>query len=146
MKEQRTSTQIAQFFRSNRRKRNWRKVVTSMAAVVVFCVTYALILPAITMEAKPVCALEEHTHTEDCYEIVRTLVCENIAEDHVHTEECWKVEQKLICGKNEHIHTDACYARETEPESTFNEDQLEENPHGIAIVFTRPTKEKRAIS
>ena len=46
MKEQRSSTQIAQFFRSNRRKRNWRKVVTSMAAVVVFCVTYALILPA----------------------------------------------------------------------------------------------------
>ena len=35
---------------------------------------------------------------------------------------------------------------EMESDSTLNEEQLEENPHGIAIVFTRPTKEKRAIS
>ena len=38
-------------FAAQRKKRNiWRNVVTCIAAFVVFCTTYALILPAITME------------------------------------------------------------------------------------------------
>lgn len=34
----------------------------------VFCTTYALILPAITMDQDAVCGQEAHTHGEDCYE------------------------------------------------------------------------------
>ena len=47
------------------RRRNWRKVVRAMACVVVFCTTYALILPAITME-RDECTLTEHVHSESC--------------------------------------------------------------------------------
>ena len=59
-------------------KRHWHQVVTCLAAVVVFCITYALILPAITMESQ--CVLPEHTHTDACYTQVtseekQALVC-----------------------------------------------------------------------
>lgn len=41
---------VEKYAKARRRRRNWYKVVTCMAAVVVFCITYALILPAITLE------------------------------------------------------------------------------------------------
>ena len=49
------------------RKKAWNRVVTSVAAAVVFVTTYMLILPAITMTRNPICGLEEHTHTQECY-------------------------------------------------------------------------------
>lgn len=51
-----------------RRRKRWHRVVTCLAAVVVFCTTYALILPAITLEKT--CDIPEHRHTESCYAIV----------------------------------------------------------------------------
>lgn len=65
--------------RRNRRKRVWRRAVMAMACLVVFFTTYALILPAITMEH--ICSLEEHAHSEGCYEN-ETLVCD--MEEHRH--------------------------------------------------------------
>lgn len=55
------------------RYRQWFRCVAGMAAVVVFVTVYALILPAITLEKETFCGMEEHTHTEDCYENV--LIC-----------------------------------------------------------------------
>lgn len=51
--------------------KRWQKAVVTMAAVVVFCTTYALILPAITMGAKTYCGMEEHHHDEGCYVLRR---------------------------------------------------------------------------
>ena len=53
----------AELLSKKRRSRRWQKAVVAMAAAVVFCTTYALILPAITEEHDPVCGLKEHTHT-----------------------------------------------------------------------------------
>ena len=44
----------------------------ALAAVVVFCTTYALILPAITLEGEG-CGLEEHIHDESCYSQVTSV-------------------------------------------------------------------------
>ncbi len=41
---------IMEYLKAHRLKRNWHAVLTSLAAVVVFCTTYALILPAITLD------------------------------------------------------------------------------------------------
>ncbi|MCD7778660.1 MAG: hypothetical protein LUH47_09180 [Clostridiales bacterium] len=49
--------------------RLWLRGVTAMAMVVVFITTYMLILPAITLTT-PTCGLEEHIHSEDCYETI----------------------------------------------------------------------------
>ena len=105
-----------QYTKQNQRRRIWRKIVRVMACVVVFCTTYALILPAITMEKNP-CDLEEHTHSESCYEkvvsdSVTTLACtyESLGV-HVHTSDCYGSENQLICGQADyliHKHNDDC--------------------------------------
>lgn len=49
-------------YKKNRlHRKRWHRAVTTLAAIVVFCTVYALILPAITMELT--CQQEEHTHT-----------------------------------------------------------------------------------
>ena len=60
------------YAKQNYRRRIWRKIVRVMACAVVFCTTYALILPAITLE-KTQCSLDEHTHSESCYEKVDSI-------------------------------------------------------------------------
>ena len=99
-----------QYKKAHQRKNRWYKVVTCLAAVVVFCTTYALILPAITMETK--CDIPEHTHTESCYKQVTTvtkkvLVC-NAGEDHTHDEACYGTTEAP------HTHTDECYSESGE--------------------------------
>lgn len=75
----------------HKKKRAWHKVVTCMAAVVVFCTVYALILPAITLESKPTCGKEEHQHTGECYAFLEDAF-------------------QLVCGSTEHTHDDIlCY-------------------------------------
>ncbi len=102
----------------HRRQSIWRKIVTVLASVVVFCTTYALILPAITMETQPVCGKEVHIHGEECYALpeaaeVFRLVCtpENLGL-HVHGTDCYGAEGELLCGLAEfvlHRHDNACY-------------------------------------
>ena len=65
-----------QFDKKRRRWKRWQKVVSALACVVVFCTTYALILPAITMERTTYCEEEEHEHTLECYLVPAGLVDE----------------------------------------------------------------------
>ena len=100
---------------AHKRKRRWYQVTTCLAAAVVFCTTYALILPAITLEKQ--CALPEHTHTEACYTSVQgDLICTQSTEpQHTHTEECYQETQDLVCGMPEstgHTHGAECYDQE----------------------------------
>ena len=112
-----------------RRRKRWRSAVLALAAVVVFCTTYALILPAITMTQETCCGMEEHQHGDDCYETV--LLCDKEfdvvqPEGHIHTATCYDYEEVLTCGLEEcedtlHEHTDDCYDEEgnlvcTQPE------------------------------
>ena len=102
---------------AHKRKRRWQRAVTALSGVVVFCTTYALILPAITMEKK--CEIPEHTHTEACYTQVtsrekRVLACQVEADVvvHKHDSACWDENGSLVCTLPEielHRHTDSCY-------------------------------------
>lgn len=109
--------QASEYTKVHRRKKRWLKVVTCLAAVVVFCTTYALILPAITME-KSDCEIPEHTHTQECYTQVtsttrKELVCSpERLKLHEHTEDCYDEDDQLICGYADfvvHTHDDSCY-------------------------------------
>lgn len=109
-------TQKAEERRKNRQRRErWNKLVTGMAAVVVFCTTYALILPAITLERKPTCGIEEHVHDDGCYGPPMVLSCgagSKTAVLHSHNEFCYDTEGRLICTLpelQEHVHSDSCY-------------------------------------
>ena len=100
-----------------KRKRTWRKVVTVMAAVVVFCTVYALVLPAITLGEDPVCALQEHTHTQECYNSFSiTPLCPATQELgavlHTHDQSCYDNFGALVCPlpeQTEHIHGEDCW-------------------------------------
>ena len=69
-------------------------------------VSWALHGVGLTLANETVCGLEEHIHTDECWE--EQLVCgfEDDAE-HVHTDEC--LETKLVCGMPEHTHDTGCY-------------------------------------
>ncbi len=70
-----------------RKRKAWRKVVSILACIVVFFTTYALILPAITMEKAPQCGKAEHLHEEECFEASGNLICS--LEEHTHSDECY---------------------------------------------------------
>ena len=96
-------------------RHRWQRIVAGLACVVVFCTTYALILPAITLTRQAYCGIEEHTHSDACYEQV--LVCgQDESDGHTHTDACYASEQVLVCGLEEtegHVHDDGCYQTET---------------------------------
>lgn len=75
----------------HRRRHRRYTVLSCLAAVVVFCTTYALILPAITLNWA--CGLEAHTHGEDCYDEQGALICD--LEEHEHTEACRVASREL---------------------------------------------------
>lgn len=114
-------------YRSRMKTKNWHRIVRAMAMVVVFCTTYTLILPAITMESGTVCGITAHSHTEQCYETAtvlhshdescynKTAIC-GIEEHpaHSHLAECTGFVPTLICElpEEDHRHNAACYSYE----------------------------------
>ena len=131
----------AELFQSKRRRKRVQRTVAALSAVVVFVTTYMLILPAITMENQAlICGMEEHVHTEDCYQTV--LVCEEgqdgqetsgyicgqeEAEAHTHDDSCYG----LTCGLEEtegHVHDDSCY--EVEEVLTCDLEECDGHSHG----------------
>lgn len=104
------SEYIKKLLKDKARLKKWKKITLALSCVVVFCVVYALTLPAITLEGKTICGMEEHTHTEECY-----------------------LDDKLICDKEEHQHTEDCYEKEevqpveeenTQPDTTEPSDEV----------------------
>ncbi len=79
--------EVEYFNTRKRRKRIWKKIISILACIVVFCTTYALILPAITMEKPTYCEKTEHTHAEECFDLSGNLICE--LEEHEHIKECF---------------------------------------------------------
>ena len=105
------SEYIKKLLKDKARLKKWKRITLALSCVVVFCVVYALTLPAITLEGKTICGMEEHTHTEECFQ-----------------------DDKLICDKEEHQHTEDCYEKEeeqpveeenTQPELTEPSDEVE---------------------
>lgn len=85
------SDYIKKLLKDKARLKKWKRITLALSCVVVFCVVYALTLPAITLEGKTICGMEEHTHTEECYQ-----------------------DDELVCDKEEHQHTEDCYEKEEE--------------------------------
>ena len=116
----RSSQKLHSYMQERLRHQRWRRVVTALACVVVFCTTYALILPAITMTGATYCGHDEHTHGEEC--LARVLTCgydetdteaaEGSTSGHTHTDACYETESVLVCDLAEgegHTHSADCY-------------------------------------
>lgn len=110
---------LYKYYRSNKRKRLRNRILTVLGSIVVFITTYMLILPAITVEQTPLCGIEEHQHSENCYGQVPVvikkpqLICTQ--EVHIHTDACIDKDENVICGYEDfivHTHSDLCYSGE----------------------------------
>ncbi len=104
---------MKKYARQHKQRKIWHKILSVLSAVVVFCTTYALILPAITQERETFCGTEEHTHSESCLAAEeKVLICELSEEEaHFHSEQCF--EKVLICETGEsHLHAEECYSGE----------------------------------
>ena len=101
---------IRKILRDRRTRRFLTRFVSGVAAIVVFVTTYALVLPAITMEKEANCGIEAHQHDDSCY--TGELSCD-IPESggHHHDESCYSIKSTLICGMDEHEHSveTGCY-------------------------------------
>ena len=119
-------SQAEQLNKKHRRKRTWYEILSVPICLVVFVTTYALSLPAITMESTPdtYCGIAEHVHTDDCYELPgppahKEIQCTAGADlgqgeyiVHKHDSFCFDDSGELLCAlaeQDEHVHTDACY-------------------------------------
>ena len=107
---------LTEHVRKNRRRKVWKRILSTLSCLVVFTTTYALILPAITIENTSYCGIEEHLHDDSCYE--KHLLCELPEEEsiHTHTDTCKAVVQNIVCGFEEtegHIHTETCFEEQT---------------------------------
>ncbi len=100
------SKRVGRYIRKKFHKKRWRQFAFMMACIVVFCTTYALLLPAVTLEKTADCGLEEHQHEKTCYE--NQLVCGNKESDgHRHTDSCYR--KVLVCGEEVHVHSEDCF-------------------------------------
>jgi len=96
---------IRQILKDRKTRRFITRFVSAGAAFIVFVTTYALVLPAITMESEAACGIEAHQHDDSCYEDV--LICgQEESDGHSHTDDCYTVTQELVCPLEEHQHSE----------------------------------------
>lgn len=146
--------QIRRFTGKRKRTKARKKILTVLAAIVVFCTTYALILPAITQVAEPTCGLLSHTHTEACYtQPPAELVCDLVV--HTHEESCFDSDGVLICPYADfviHLHDALCYDSEGElvcmlPEiepHSHDESCYEDTAEDEPVTEAEPVEEETA--
>ncbi|MBQ2580011.1 MAG: hypothetical protein II574_00120, partial [Ruminococcus sp.] len=109
--------------------------LTAMSMVVSMAVFWQLRGVGTAMDNTHTCELQEHTHTDDCYE--KVLICTD--SEHEHTQDCY--EDRLVCGLEEHEHSGECVSDdaadvETEKdwEKTLPEKLTDDVRENIALV------------
>lgn len=111
---------VKEYARFGAGRQIWRKILTVLAVITVFITVYMLILPAITQEVPTYCGLEEHTHSQECYEYIEKIDCDK---EHEHFDECIIKVKTLKCLKKEHTHNDYCYVEPTAvTEDVYNDE------------------------
>ena len=102
---------IREILRNRHNRRAWARIISAIACLVVFFSTYALILPAITMEKNAYCGIEAHQHDDSCYS--EELICTiPESEGHTHDDSCYTTHDELSCQLEEHVHGEGCYDEE----------------------------------
>lgn len=102
-----------------KRRKHWQTFVRLLVLCVVFCTTYVLVLPAITMQQEPICGLADHVHSPECWNQPQAVpencgIPEGAVVVHQHSGLCYDQAGELICPLAErslHTHTESCYDR-----------------------------------
>lgn len=116
------------------RKSRWKSLVRMLSCIVVFCTVYALILPAVTLEARSFCGSEEHRHSKECY--TEEFSCS--LQQHLHEDACYDEEGNLLCTEQEHEHSNDCFIR-------HRNCSLEEHEHTLKC-YSDPQADIESVS
>ena len=120
------SSQVARCIDVHQRRRRGRQALTVLAAIVVFCTVYALMMPAVTMSNQVICGLEAHVHSDECWTVELSgpqpeLVCDAMSYGgvviHQHNSFCCDEYGELVCALPEeeiHLHDKSCYQEQRE--------------------------------
>lgn len=126
--------------KKQKRRRKSAIALTLVAVMLISTVAWNLAEYGVAMTGDPKCGLEEHQHSEACYEDV--LICgQEESAGHTHTDACRKTEQQLVCGQEEsagHTHTDACF--QTEQQLVCGQEESAEHTHTEACYTTVQTQ------
>lgn len=126
--------------KKQKRRRKSAIALTLVAVMLISTVAWNLAEYGVAMTGDPKCGLEEHQHSEACYEDV--LICgQEESAGHTHTDACRKTEQQLVCGQEEsagHTHTDACFR--TEQQLVCGQEESAEHTHTEACYTTVQTQ------
>ncbi|MCD8341880.1 MAG: leucine-rich repeat protein [Clostridiales bacterium] len=123
------NTYLEKFKKERHIRRRVTCILLALALVVGSNVYWQLRLTGAAATNETFCGMEEHTHSEDCYEQVLTCGLEE-SEGHTHTDACYETETTLVCGleeSEEHTHDDSCY--ETEQVLVCGEEESEGHTH-----------------
>ncbi|MGI5874631.1 MAG: prealbumin-like fold domain-containing protein [Bacillota bacterium] len=97
------------YLNEKRKKGHRRGVAALLVLLLVFATVSQLTLPALAQSGTAYCGMEEHQHSDACYE--KVLVCgQDGVQGHTHSDACY--ETKLTCGREEHQHSLACFAND----------------------------------
>ena len=124
---------IEKINKENKTKRVLHRVIAMLMCISVFFTTYALMLPAITMDkdSGAMCGLLSHKHSNKCLDENGVLICNMLEHEHdmncyakktevspsicsygyehTHNESCYSG-NTLVCSLSEHVHTASCMA------------------------------------
>lgn len=72
---------IQSYIAARTKKKRWLVCCWIMAAIVVFCTVYALILPGVSESRKTLCGVESHEHSAICYAPAENASLTNLPEE-----------------------------------------------------------------
>ena len=141
----------AYYERLSRKKSRRRRMVSLLLVLSMFVtsgVSWSLHGVGLTMANEAECGIEEHIHSEECYE--KQLIC-GLEDDegHEHSDECY--EDVLVCEKDEHKHDIVCYTGE-EPEEQNEDEEFDDSDYAVmdgyvvSNVEEIPVKDEDAVS
>ena len=60
---------IQNFLKNHEKHKKYIALLLVLSIVVSFAVPFSLIMPAVSMTGELICGMEEHIHSDECYEL-----------------------------------------------------------------------------
>ena len=110
-------------------------------SLVLVCVMVWSLLPQRASALKPLCGIEAHEHTRECYAVSggRELACDYMKYVHTHDESCYGSDGSLICMTADfvlHKHGESCY--DSDGNLICPLEERDESVHGMPDYDSHP--------
>lgn len=129
---------IQNFLKNHEKHKKYIALLLVLSIVVSFAVPFSLIMPAVSMTGELICGMEEHIHSDECYELSCGL---EESDEHLHNADCYT----LVCDIPEHIHSQECYS-DYQEENNFDFENLSPDAINISNVMATDEQGRTLVS